>query len=437
MDFYETSACSNLNIKEVRGDKAEGGEKKEGGSRGVPPLTFLAPPRGSPRSFPAVLHAADGAGAAGAPQGAGGAARRRRPPRPGPAGGGRAAAPGGAGQPQELLVLKPVRSSTPPYTHNPPSSPPPPPDPFWGGGGGELGVHGGGVPGAVCTPRAPLPPPGFAHSVSTIKEMLEPPHTSPAGSSGATGTASPRQCHRGVLGTSQGTATRAAMNNGGAGLVSPFLAWGHGRGARRDIEQRALGWQWAPGWVGTGMPFLTGTGGHQRVPAYWWALGQGQLAPAGWGRGGVEAAVPPRAHPAPRYLPAPQLCGAPFPQRGQRPCPTPRRCELLRLLGASPRPSSASSSSPWAGASGWDGSGFCQVTAGRGDFGGITWEPGGPIKAGGQRAGRQQSPSAPAAMSVPVAKSFYDLSATSLQGEKVDFNVFRGRVVLIENVASL
>uniref|UniRef100_A0A8V0ZR25 Glutathione peroxidase n=1 Tax=Gallus gallus TaxID=9031 RepID=A0A8V0ZR25_CHICK len=40
-------------------------------------------------------------------------------------------------------------------------------------------------------------------------------------------------------------------------------------------------------------------------------------------------------------------------------------------------------------------------------------------------------------MSVPIAKSFYDLSATSLQGEKVDFNVFRGRVVLIENVASL
>ncbi|OXB70274.1 UNVERIFIED_CONTAM: hypothetical protein H355_016970 [Colinus virginianus] len=36
-------------------------------------------------------------------------------------------------------------------------------------------------------------------------------------------------------------------------------------------------------------------------------------------------------------------------------------------------------------------------------------------------------------MSVPIAKSFYDLSATSLQGEKVDFNVFRGRVVLIEN----
>uniref|UniRef100_A0A8D0G750 Glutathione peroxidase n=1 Tax=Sphenodon punctatus TaxID=8508 RepID=A0A8D0G750_SPHPU len=36
-----------------------------------------------------------------------------------------------------------------------------------------------------------------------------------------------------------------------------------------------------------------------------------------------------------------------------------------------------------------------------------------------------------------IAKSFYDLSATNLQGEKVDFNNFRGRVVLIENVASL
>lgn len=54
-----------------------------------------------------------------------------------------------------------------------------------------------------------------------------------------------------------------------------------------------------------------------------------------------------------------------------------------------------------------------------------------------RRAGRQQSTSSPAAMSIPIAKSFYDLSATSLQGEKVDFNVFRGRVVLIENVASL
>uniref|UniRef100_A0A672V2F2 Glutathione peroxidase n=1 Tax=Strigops habroptila TaxID=2489341 RepID=A0A672V2F2_STRHB len=30
---------------------------------------------------------------------------------------------------------------------------------------------------------------------------------------------------------------------------------------------------------------------------------------------------------------------------------------------------------------------------------------------------------------VPIAKSFYDLSATSLQGEKVDFNVFRGTTV--------
>lgn len=53
----------------------------------------------------------------------------------------------------------------------------------------------------------------------------------------------------------------------------------------------------------------------------------------------------------------------------------------------------------------------------------------------GARGG--QTDGTPAAMSVPIAKSFYDLSATSLQGEKVDFNVFRGRVVLIENVASL
>ncbi|OWK09689.1 hypothetical protein Celaphus_00006078 [Cervus elaphus hippelaphus] len=32
-----------------------------------------------------------------------------------------------------------------------------------------------------------------------------------------------------------------------------------------------------------------------------------------------------------------------------------------------------------------------------------------------------------------IAKSFYDLSAISLDGEKVDFNTFRGRAVLIEN----
>nr|2HE3_A Chain A, Glutathione peroxidase 2 [Homo sapiens] len=36
-----------------------------------------------------------------------------------------------------------------------------------------------------------------------------------------------------------------------------------------------------------------------------------------------------------------------------------------------------------------------------------------------------------------IAKSFYDLSAINLDGEKVDFNTFRGRAVLIENVASL
>ncbi|PWA16239.1 hypothetical protein CCH79_00004558 [Gambusia affinis] len=32
-----------------------------------------------------------------------------------------------------------------------------------------------------------------------------------------------------------------------------------------------------------------------------------------------------------------------------------------------------------------------------------------------------------------IAKTFYDLRATSLEGDSVDFNVFRGRVVLIEN----
>lgn len=36
-----------------------------------------------------------------------------------------------------------------------------------------------------------------------------------------------------------------------------------------------------------------------------------------------------------------------------------------------------------------------------------------------------------------IAKSFYDLSAIGLDGEKLDFNTFRGRAVLIENVASL
>uniref|UniRef100_A0A8C4E6A3 glutathione peroxidase n=1 Tax=Dicentrarchus labrax TaxID=13489 RepID=A0A8C4E6A3_DICLA len=35
-----------------------------------------------------------------------------------------------------------------------------------------------------------------------------------------------------------------------------------------------------------------------------------------------------------------------------------------------------------------------------------------------------------------IAKTFYDLRATTLEGDSVDFNVFRGRVVLIENVAS-
>lgn len=36
-----------------------------------------------------------------------------------------------------------------------------------------------------------------------------------------------------------------------------------------------------------------------------------------------------------------------------------------------------------------------------------------------------------------IAKTFYDLRAKTLEGDTVDFNVFRGRVVLIENVASL
>lgn len=36
-----------------------------------------------------------------------------------------------------------------------------------------------------------------------------------------------------------------------------------------------------------------------------------------------------------------------------------------------------------------------------------------------------------------IAKTFYDLKATTLDGDLVDFNVYRGRVVLIENVASL
>ena len=36
-----------------------------------------------------------------------------------------------------------------------------------------------------------------------------------------------------------------------------------------------------------------------------------------------------------------------------------------------------------------------------------------------------------------IAKTFYDLRATTLEGDSIDFNVYRGRVVLIENVASL
>uniref|UniRef100_A0A9J7YSI2 glutathione peroxidase n=2 Tax=Cyprinus carpio TaxID=7962 RepID=A0A9J7YSI2_CYPCA len=33
-----------------------------------------------------------------------------------------------------------------------------------------------------------------------------------------------------------------------------------------------------------------------------------------------------------------------------------------------------------------------------------------------------------------ISKTFYDLRATTLEGETIDFNIFRGRVVLIENV---
>lgn len=36
-----------------------------------------------------------------------------------------------------------------------------------------------------------------------------------------------------------------------------------------------------------------------------------------------------------------------------------------------------------------------------------------------------------------IAKTFYDLRAVTLEGDTVDFNMYRGRVVLIENVASL
>lgn len=36
-----------------------------------------------------------------------------------------------------------------------------------------------------------------------------------------------------------------------------------------------------------------------------------------------------------------------------------------------------------------------------------------------------------------IAKTFYDLRALTVEGDSVDFNVYRGRVVLIENVASL
>uniref|UniRef100_A0A8D2MI36 small monomeric GTPase n=1 Tax=Zonotrichia albicollis TaxID=44394 RepID=A0A8D2MI36_ZONAL len=56
----------------------------EGRSGGSP---AVGPP-GSPHPSPTVLHTADGAGAAGAPQGAGRAAGAAPRPHPGPAGGG-------------------------------------------------------------------------------------------------------------------------------------------------------------------------------------------------------------------------------------------------------------------------------------------------------------------------------------------------------------
>lgn len=53
MDFYETSACSNLNIKEVRGGHdtglgGGGGGARVGGPPGSPPHTLLSrsPSRG-------------------------------------------------------------------------------------------------------------------------------------------------------------------------------------------------------------------------------------------------------------------------------------------------------------------------------------------------------------------------------------------------------
>lgn len=58
------------------------------------------------------------------------------------------------------------------------------------------------------------------------------------------------------------------------------------------------------------------------------------------------------------------------------------------------------------------------------------------FSSGCDRCEGHTSPSLPRTMAKAV-KSFYDLTAVTLDGDKVDFNVYRGRVVLIENVASL
>uniref|UniRef100_A0A663FAL4 Ras-related protein Rab-15 n=1 Tax=Aquila chrysaetos chrysaetos TaxID=223781 RepID=A0A663FAL4_AQUCH len=94
MDFYETSACSNLNIKESFTRLTElvlqAHRKELEGLRGPPPRPRLGPP-----------------------------------------GGGRAAAPGERGQPQRLLVLKPGPPLTPPT---------PSPRLCWGGGTAGCGI---------------------------------------------------------------------------------------------------------------------------------------------------------------------------------------------------------------------------------------------------------------------------------------------------------
>lgn len=41
------------------------------------------------------------------------------------------------------------------------------------------------------------------------------------------------------------------------------------------------------------------------------------------------------------------------------------------------------------------------------------------------------------ARSPATIKSFFEFSAKTLAGENVDFNRYRGKVILVENVASL